>query len=313
MNSVLVTGARGLIGRWAVQALVERGFDVYAATTQPTPSPSARANEHWFSVDLLDSSAASALVAKLRPTHMLHLAWITTHGAFWSAAVNEQWRAASLRLARSFARHGGRRLVVAGTSAEYDWSPEALGDGICHEERTPIRPATLYGRSKARLFDSLTEDPELQEVAVGWGRVFSVYGPGEDGARLIPSLVQKLLENVPVAPRHGSLVRDYLHARDAGAAFASLVDSPLEGPVNVASGIPVGLSEIAFCIAQQLGRADLVTVDTATGEVSEPPVLVADVTRMHSDVPYTPRVPLVQGLREVIAWWAYASAMEQKL
>src|SRR5215207_5082472 len=92
---------------------------------------------------------------------------------------------ASLALLRAFAAAGGRRAVVAGTSAEYDW--HAVGRR-CHERRTPLRPATLYGAAKHALHTAAAPYAEQVGFELAWGRVFFVYGPWEPEGRLVPSV-----------------------------------------------------------------------------------------------------------------------------
>ena len=37
----------------------------------------------WHALDLFDHGDTAELVTRLRPTHLLHLAWNTEHGRFW--------------------------------------------------------------------------------------------------------------------------------------------------------------------------------------------------------------------------------------
>src|SRR3954462_4621974 len=98
---VLVTGATGFIGRATVPLLRERGFDVYTVGT----SPPAGAPERHEVLDLL-SGGSGELMQRIRPTHLLHLAWCTQPG-YRHSPENYQWVGASLDLAREFARAGG--------------------------------------------------------------------------------------------------------------------------------------------------------------------------------------------------------------
>ncbi len=59
---------------------------------------------------------------EVQPTHLLHFAWIATPGVYWDSAENFRWVSAGERLLRSFRAHGGRRVVMAGSCAEYDWA-----------------------------------------------------------------------------------------------------------------------------------------------------------------------------------------------
>ncbi len=71
--------------------------------------------------DLLDGRETEAVLSRVQPTHLLHFAWYTVPGRYWTAPDNLRWTEASLRLLRAFEAHGGRRVVMAGTCAEYDW------------------------------------------------------------------------------------------------------------------------------------------------------------------------------------------------
>ena len=62
MASVLVTGAKGRLGRATCQALVEAGHEVYALTRS---TPSEQRGIHWVCGDILDTASyASALVGR---------------------------------------------------------------------------------------------------------------------------------------------------------------------------------------------------------------------------------------------------------
>ncbi len=92
---VLLTGASGFIGRQTIQALHDRNYDVHAVGNTVTDR-----RARWYRADLLDQQARRHLVAAVRPDALLHCAWTTTHGAFWTAPQNLDWVAASLDLAR---------------------------------------------------------------------------------------------------------------------------------------------------------------------------------------------------------------------
>jgi hypothetical protein len=64
--------------------------------------------------DLFDPAAIDRLIDAVRPTHILHFAWIATPKLYWVSAENFSWVAASLHLVRAFHRSGGSRAVLAG-------------------------------------------------------------------------------------------------------------------------------------------------------------------------------------------------------
>jgi nucleoside-diphosphate-sugar epimerase len=292
---VLVTGGSGFIGRHALGQLLARGHEVHATTTQARP---AAGGIHWHGVDLLAPGRAAALVRQVAPTHLLHLAWTTQPGRYWSALDNLDWVRASLDMIQAFVQIGGQRLVAAGTCAEYDWS----GSSVCVEASTPLLPATLYGNAKHALQTLQTAWSRQTGFSSAWGRIFSLYGPNEYPQRLIASVITRLLAGQSAGCTHPALVRDYLHAADVASAFVAVLHSDIQGPLNIGSGQGVALGEIVTEIAHHLGASERVSLPVGPTGSSEPPTLIADVQRLRS-IGWTPRFDLSAGLSDTIAWW----------
>ena len=133
---VLVTGAGGFIGRWSVPALIDRGYEVHAVLSRLTERevPPQLAGAEIHVADLLSLESVDALLAGVRPSHLLHFAWIATPGIYWSSPENYRWLEAGRQLLSGFKSHGGIRAVMAGTCAEYDWTQV----GLCDERSSPL-------------------------------------------------------------------------------------------------------------------------------------------------------------------------------
>jgi nucleoside-diphosphate-sugar epimerase len=291
---VLVTGATGFVGRHSLPALVERGFDVHAVHSTGTPDAPAT----WHRADLLDREQLARLLDEARPTHLLHFAWNVEHGKFWNSTENLRWVESSLTLLREFAGRGGTRVVVAGTCAEYDWR-----HGFCSEQATPTVPATLYGTCKNALHAMAARFAANAGISLAWGRIFLPYGPREQERRLVPSVARSLQKGEPVQCSHGRQYRDFLHAQDCGEAFAALLDSPVEGPVNIASGRPVAIAEVVRTIASLVPGGEGVPIEFGAIPTppDDPPLLVADVRRLTTEVGWAPRFGLREGLAQTLA------------
>jgi len=292
MTRVLVTGASGLIGKHAVAALVAHGYEVHGvARTRPVMSPPGVI---WHSCDLLSDGAAKKLAAEVQATHLLHLAWVTEHGQFWAAEQNRDWQAASQRLIEAFRENDGQRVVMAGSCAEYDW--KRLGDGVCRENETPLKPHTLYGQCKLEFSQWLETFAAQTDLSQAWGRVFLLYGVGENENRLVPSIVLALNAGREAKCSSGVQVRDFMAARDVGWGFSALLMSSVEGPVNVASGEPHTIAEVAGALGEFSGHPELVRMGAFPDRSDDPPVLVADATRLRTEVGFAP----VLGFRDAL-------------
>ncbi|MBU1275031.1 MAG: NAD(P)-dependent oxidoreductase [Proteobacteria bacterium] len=291
---ILVTGATGFIGRHCIPALIEKGFEVHALSSRGAQLPNVDSHE----ADLMNPGATAGLLSELTPTHLLHLAWYAEPGLFWNSRENLAWVAASLNLYRAFVENGGRRMVAAGTCAEYDWNYSVLD-----EYETPIKPATLYGVSKAALHSVLTRAADLDGLALAWGRVFFLYGPGEKPGRLVSDVIRGLLQGRTVETTSGLQKRDFMHVADVAGAFAALCDSDAQGSFNIASGEARPLHELLKAIGDITGRPDLLRVGARPMPPGEPPCLAAATTRLTQEVGFCPRHDLESGLGDAIQWW----------
>jgi len=304
MMRLLITGASGYIGRHCLAALRDRDAEIHATATRDCRDP-GDPQVHWHRCDLLQHGRAQQLIRDVRPTHLLHLAWIATPGIFWTSELNEAWRATSRELGECFCAAGGEKMVVAGTCAEYDF-----GDGVCHEDRHDPKPATPYARAKLALYQELSERATRWGIGLAWPRLFWSYGRYEHPARLIPSIICSLLRDEPVRCTSGSQRRDYLHVSDLAGALTDIVCSSITGPINVGSGNAVSVALIASAIATEMKKADLLRLGAIATAVEEPPLVVADTTRLRNELGFETKVSLTAGLRDTIRWWKNQQASD---
>ena len=164
-------------------------------------------------------------------------------------------------------------------------------------------PPSAYAANKIGLQRALARFAVEEHLSAAWGRVFFQYGPHEHPDRLVPSVIRHLLLNREALCTHGRQIRSFLHVADVGAAFAKLLDSEIQGPVNMGSEEPVALAELIEHIARQIGRLDLVRLGARSAPVDEPPVLLPDVHRLRDEVQWRPRFSLNEGISDTIAWW----------
>lgn len=296
MRRVLVTGATGFVGRHLLPTLVDRGWEVHAVCLHSAAVP--RAGVVWHQCNVLERGQAEALFATVRASHWLHLAWYAEHGRFWRSLENFRWAAATMHMLEAFHRAGGRRVVAAGTCAEYDWS-----FGYCNEQVTPLVPATPYGVCKHATHQVMAAYGGEAGIEVAWGRLFHLFGRHESEDRLVPYVIRSLLSGQPAQCTHGKQVRDYLHVQDAAGAFAVLLNSEVVGPVNVASGRPLALRELLSEIGGLLRRQDLLQFGAVAAANNDPPLLVADVRRLAQEVGWEPEIDLERGLLDTIDFW----------
>lgn len=292
--SILLTGATGLIGRQVVAPLLAQGCRVIAASRSGRPVAGAEG----LMLDVLDGVGVSHALAGVGATHLIHLAWHDGPKDRWTAPANLDWVGASLHLLRAFAGAGGRRAVMVGSCAEYDWSQAASGP---LGEDTPLRPATLYGAAKAATGIAAMAGAGALGVSLVWARPFFCYGPGEPEGRLFGDIIRGLRAGRQVDCTDGLQRRDFLTTFDLGRALAELLGSPLEGAVNVASGEATEVRPLILTLARALGGEGRVHLGARPRPAGDPALIVADVARLRAATGFRPDHDLASGVAATLA------------
>ena len=293
---VLVTGASGFIGRRVVAKLQQEARFEIVATSQNTNISSQgieieRAN-------LLSPGGPEALIKRVRPSHLIHLAWNAQPGLFWSAPDNLDWAAATIVLARAFLETGGERAVFAGTCAEYDWT----GDSYLHEG-SPLKPATLYGAIKDATRRAVCTAGENAGVPIAWGRVFWLYGPNEAPGRLVSDVASALIDGRIIETSMGEQRRDFLHVDDVAGAFVAALNSDWSGPFNIGSGHAISVRILIEALANAAGRPELIHFGARPRPKADPDLLEADIHVLRDLIGFAPSISLERGISETFNWW----------
>ncbi len=298
MKSVVLTGASGYIGQFAIRHLLDKNYIVHAVTSKPFDFETTK-NLCWHQANLLDANEAKKLIESIRPTHLLHFAWYVEHGNYWNAVDNLDWLQVGLHLAKCFAETGGKRMVVSGTCAEYDWTKPSPFT----EHGTLFNPQTLYGAAKSSLSLILERFAEVSGFSFASGKIFFPFGGNESETRLISSVTQALLKNEPAKISHGNQIRDFMFVEDIAEAFVALLESDVRGAVNIASGEGVKIKDIADEVAKIIGAPELLRIGAISAPENEPPAIVADVTRLREEVGWKSDTDLSRRLEETVNFW----------
>jgi nucleoside-diphosphate-sugar epimerase len=295
LATVLATGCSGFLGRHCAQALLRHGCRVDAVSRMRRGM--AADGIIWHSLDLHDRKAAEALMATLRPSHLLHLAWVTAPDRYRDASENLDWLESSLALVKAFGEQGGKRFVGAGSCAEY-----AAATDPCVEDATPIGPSTLYGQCKATFWMAAQACARRYGFSAAWGRVFLPYGPGDERRRLVPSLLTALGGGRSIDVTDGSQVRDFVYATDVADLLVRLLETPeATGAYNVGTGDGTTVRQVIERVARHFHALDLVHFGARPNRTDEPPLLVADMAKVERVLGWRAATSIENGLEELLS------------
>jgi nucleoside-diphosphate-sugar epimerase len=306
MNPVLVTGASGFLGSHVVRTLVRQGFDAVSVFHKTGFDEDRR----HFRLDLRDTAAMQKLFRQFQFSAVVHLA---ASGVSAEAENFEDLIAvntlATAALARTALAHGIERFLYVGSGFEYRPQAHAM------DESTPLGAPNLYGASKAAGWMLLQTLHRMEGLPLVTFRPFSVYGPGENPAKLVPYAIQQALNGEPIRLMLGNQVRDYVFVEDVVEALRLGLTAPSAvgqvynigtGP-NEARSVRQMVQEILSLTGAPLR---LCWFDRASRSRRDPPYLVSDPTKAHVELGWRPRVALEEGLARTVAWYKATAVKE---
>jgi dTDP-6-deoxy-L-talose 4-dehydrogenase (NAD+) len=139
---------------------------------------------------------------------------------------------------------------------------------------TPLKPKSPYAAAKAGLYNFLSQLLPIQSIEFCWCRLFYLYGEGENKKRLVPYLHEQLSKGKVAELTSGEQVRDFLNVSEAGKMIAELAVSGQQGAINICSGIPITIKQLAEQIADKYGRRDLLKFGVRAYNLSDPKKIV---------------------------------------
>jgi dTDP-6-deoxy-L-talose 4-dehydrogenase (NAD+) len=268
---ILLTGATGFVGRQVLRELVARNFRVRVVVRkgkQEQIGQSIAIEKMVATSDIWSETAAWWSETCRGVDIVIHIAWYAEPGKYLHSPMNRDCLEGTLRLAQGAIDAKVRRFVGIGTCFEYDLSIGRLS------VTTPLRPATPYAAAKIEAFNALSRLLPQHGVAFAWCRLFYLYGEGEDERRLMPFLRGKLQAGEAAELTSGQQIRDYLDVRDAGRMIADAALGAAQGPINICSGIPVTIRQLAEQIADEYGRRDLLRFGVRPDNPVDPPCVI---------------------------------------
>jgi nucleoside-diphosphate-sugar epimerase len=302
VNTVLIAGGDGFIGRHLTRALCRAGKHVVEiddhSTSRPDPSGGAEVLEH----DL----AAMAIDAVPRADAIVHLASPAAPHLFDRdpfAVIRSNTLGTTL-LAEA-ARRDGARLLYALSSEVYGHG----GQGEAFREDRPVTHRLLTGRSVYGAAKRLGEELVLAARKAGTDaasvRLFNVYGPGMDPtmgtyARVVPNFLRAALDGRPLPIEgDGQQVRSFTWIDDIVEGLVRLLALPeaLPPAVNLGQDEPVAIGDLADLVEQTLGTN--VGRERRHRAADDPDWRRPDLTLLETTIGWRPRTTLRDGLAEL--------------
>lgn len=318
---VLVTGGAGYIGAHVVRALLRKEFEVIVADNCSRGHWDAVPLRGRHEVDLTDRRGLSDLFRWKKFDAVIHLAGSSMVG---EAETNpglyyQQNVANTINLLEAMQANRVWRIVFSSSAAVYGPTDKLLID-----EKTPLQPYSIYGRTKRMVEQILADYTQAHEFSHVALRYFNAAGASADGqlgedhtpeTHLIPIALQVALgqrEHMWIygndhATKDGTCVRDYVHVEDLAEGHVQALSRlghfgpGMSMKLNLGTGQGSSVQEVIETCRKVTGLP-IPAVITASRD-GDPARLVADPRRAEIELGWEPKYTSLTRIIETAWQW----------
>ncbi len=312
MARIVVTGGAGFLGSHLCTALLDRGDEVVAVDNLVTGR--VENIEGLFGRDgfrFVRQDVSEYLWVPGEVHAVLHFASPASPRDYLEMPI-QTLKVGSLGTHNGLglAKDKGARFLLASTS-------EVYGDPQVHPQTedywghvNPVGPRGVYDEAK-RFAEALTmaysrsHDMEVRIV-----RIFNTYGPrlrARDG-RVVSNFIDQALRGEPLTIYgDGRQTRSFCYVDDEVRGFLDLLDSDLEGPVNIGNPDEFTVRELADLVLEITGSRSAIVHEELP--VDDPGKRRPDITRATTELGWKPEIPLREGIERTVAWFRQDQAL----
>jgi UDP-glucose 4-epimerase len=296
---VLVTGASGFIGAHLCEQLIAEGARL--VTLRRPESVRSVYNSHSgvgaqsVSVALTDRAAVNAELERIRPDLIFHLAGYVSGdrsaGAMRDAFDGNVLASANLLFGCAEVVPDARVVISTSLDASDPWTMRA-------ETGSP------YGISKLQVEILAGGMRALHGLRVVSARVGMTYGPNDPNRqRLVPAVIEALLDGVSPHLSSGRRRCDWIHVRDVVAGLLALgtAERLTRPSLDIGTGQLSSIRGVAESIRVILQAAPQIQFDAALDRPHDQE-RAAEFEITERECGWRPRIALEEGLRETVRW-----------
>jgi UDP-glucuronate 4-epimerase len=313
--NILVTGAAGFIGMHTVQKLQQAGYSVigidnlndYYAVSLKIARLKQIQNQgvEFEKIDINDYAALSALFAREKFTHVIHLA--AQAGVRYSLenprAYAENNLLGATNMLELCRQHEVAHLLLASSSSVYGQNTK-----VPFHEHDPVeQPVSFYAATKRANELMGYSYSHLYQLPITALRFFTVYGPWGRPDMAPWLFTESIFQGRKIRVfNHGKLARDFTYVEDIVEAVVKLLPLPPSLPipnriVNVGNHQPVPLMTFIDTLEHLIGKCAIKEmVDMQAGDV---PITYADTTLLQQLTGFAPHTSLAEGLKRFVNWY----------
>lgn len=312
-KKALITGITGFAGSHLSELLLERGYEVYGTVRPRSKTDNIdylKSKITLEDADLLDSHSLYAILRKIEPDYIFHLAAQSFVQSSWAspATTMEINTVGSVHLFEAVRRAEVKPVIqIACSSEEYGL---VLPDEIPVKETNPLRPLSPYAVSKVAMDYLGYQYHQSYGLKVVRTRGFNHTGPRRGEVFVTSSFAKQIAEiekgkKEPVL-EVGNLdaQRDWTDVRDMVKAYLLSVEKCEYGEVyNICSEKAVKVKDMLDLLLSMSKVKVKLKQDPAKMRPSDVPILLGDCSKFRKATGWKSEIPFEKTIKDLLDYW----------
>lgn len=302
MTKILITGGAGFIGSNLSDKLIDLKHEVFVVDNLSTGNKKYLKSQVKFFKEDIRSDNFSALLKKIRPEYIYHLAAqssISKSLAFPKEDIQVNILATQ-KLIDIANKIRVKKLIFASSAAVYG---EVKKMPIV--ENTNIKPMSIYGVSKLSSEYLLNVNYLINNLPFTIFRYANVYGKRQNDSSeggVIAIFIKNLLKNKKsIIFGSGNQTRDFIHVNDINDCNIRCLSSSLLGNYNIGTNTQISINDLYNTISKKMKKN--LPIEYRKQQHDEVQKSSLSIGKISREIGWKPRLTISTGLDKTINYY----------
>ncbi len=305
-DKVLVTGANGFIGSHITRKLLNEGYDVGIIKREQS--------DLWrikdildqlttYNADLSNTDNVMEVIADFKPNNILHLAtyYAVQHQPQEIQLITNTNVTGTLNLLEASKENSVNLFVNTSSCFVYEESNYKIS------EENNLRPLNLYALSKINSEEACTFYSNNYGLKTVTFRIFPPYGPADHQRRLIPFVINNILNDEKLEMTSGKQKWDFIYVEDIADAYIKVIQN--SGQIknhdifNLGTGQAFSIREVVSILNNLMENKVQPVWGAIPQRENEIWNMYADIQKANDKINWQPEMSLKEGLKLTLNWY----------
>lgn len=296
MNTVLVTGATGFLGRLLLSKLINSGYHVYSLQRKNDPQLSSLFNHNQLIqviYDLTNSESSNITLPSLKAQYFFHLAWQGVSGKEREDLLIQEKNITILKNCINLAKkYNVKKFICIGSIMELE-----IATGLF--ENKQIFKSAYYGLYKSLCHIILLNELVDTNILPIWIYLTNIYGETDTSTRFINTTIKKIIQNESLNFTVASQNYDFLYGEDAAYGIQLIAEKGQLSSYLLGSGTSKELFKYINDIVHVTQFQGKCNFGSVPFEGVNLPISFFSIEKLQKETNFLPRITFLQGIERV--------------